>query len=111
LKLQTLYILVFTFLIGLATAQAQNTGTAKSAELEKVNLKIYPNPSHDVFSLMNDKEVKHITLFNIVGKELEQFSHKPGKQHQIIKYPKGIYIVRLYNENKEVLKVLRLRKK
>jgi len=69
---------------------------------------IYPNPTSDRFLINNDSEVSEIVVFNIVGKRIMSERHRPGLSHDVSSLDKGIYLVRMLDENKSTLKVIRL---
>lgn len=71
---------------------------------------LYPNPSTDMFKLKNDRGVAKVHLYNIVGKRIFTANHKAGKPHDISYLNKGIYLVRLVDNQNNIIKVLRLTK-
>lgn len=85
----------------------QSIATSKGAP----EIMLYPNPTQDIFYLKNDTKVERISIFNIVGKEINSFSHMPGASYDIMNMSKGLYIVRLFDANNKSLKVMRLQKK
>ena len=81
------------------------------------NLKIYPNPSSEYFSIsFNEikKEVeggvKVITVDNIVGKEVKRFAATPDNKYSLVGLKRGIYIVRIFDGQDRMIKALRLSK-
>ncbi len=72
---------------------------------------IYPNPTHDSFSIKNDTKVSEISVFNIIGKLVLSETHVQGVSHNVSELKKGIYLVRLLDEDDEIIKVIRLTKK
>lgn len=79
-------------------------------EILSDDLLIYPNPTSDRFLLNNDSEVAEIAVFNIVGKRVMSESHRPGLSHDVSSLDKGIYLVRMLDNNNSTLKVIRLTK-
>lgn len=73
-------------------------------------IRIFPNPTTDFFSVKNDDNLETIVIYNIVGKEVKRISHVAGNKYDIGFLQNGIYIVRLYDDSNKVLKVLRLNK-
>lgn len=85
----------------------------KSTELraskgETPKLSIYPNPTSDFFALKFDERVAKIVVYNWIGKQLESFSHSKGRVYNAKDLDKGIYIVRLFDKQNKLVKVLRL---
>ena len=72
---------------------------------------VYPNPCFDSFSIKNDLQVKSISIYNIVGKEVLTASHIHEGVHDVSALRKGIYLVQLLDEEAQVINVLRLTKK
>ncbi len=80
-------------------------------DIDTDDLIIYPNPTDDYFQISNDKQVKTIVMYTIVGKEIEKFDHNPGQSHNLQALSKGLYLVRLFDKNEKVLKSMRLSKR
>ncbi len=74
-------------------------------------LALFPNPTSDFFQIRNDGGVKEIALYHISGKKIKTYSHTPGKQHSIESLRKGLYLVRLFDGNGNVMKSLRVSKR
>ncbi len=90
-----------------------NTKTSTSTEDEELNekLTVYPNPTAETFKIKNDKRIASLAIYNIVGKQIEKFEHTSGKEYNIGKLRKGVYLVRLFDEQGNAIKALRLSKK
>lgn len=100
------------FLLLGASAIAQTSyGQYSSAKNPSTKSLIYPNPTFDSFSIKNDEQVAGVSVFNIIGKEVLTEKHHSGIEHNVSELKRGIYLVRLKDENDEVLKVIRLTKK
>ena len=95
-----------------------NPGLGQDIDLEAYkNLKIYPNPSSEYFSIsFNEikKEVeggvKVITVDNIVGKEVKRYTATPDNKYSLVGLKRGIYIVRIFDGQDRMIKALRLSK-
>lgn len=74
------------------------------------DLSIYPNPTTDLFRIRNDHNVAKIAVYNVVGKTLFNYNHISGKNYDVSNLQKGLYLVRLFDENDIVLSVIRLNK-
>lgn len=83
--------------------------TDNSADLE--DLVIYPNPTTDVFQIKNDANIKTVSIFNIVGRQISTINHTQGMIHDVSTLRAGMYLVRLENQNGEVVKAMRLSKR
>jgi len=84
-----------------------------STDDEELNekLAVYPNPTVETFKIKNDKKIASLALYNIVGKQIEKFDHTTGKEYNIAKLRKGVYLVRLFDAQGNAVKALRLSKK
>ena len=71
---------------------------------------IYPNPTFDTFEVTEDSNVKSIAIYNIIGKEVLTVSHTTGQFHDVSFLNEGIYLVRMLDATKEVVKVIRMTK-
>jgi hypothetical protein len=70
--------------------------TTKYDDLKKVSL--YPNPSTNHFVLNVNTE--RVQIFSITGQLVKKFEKKPSNyQYQISDLEKGIYLVKVSDEN------------
>ena len=81
------------------------------------DIKIYPNPSSEYFSISFsdvNKEfadgVKNITVDNIVGKEVKRYEATAENKYSLVGLKRGIYIVRIFDQQDRMVKALRLSK-
>lgn len=86
------------------------SGVSSTDDLDAKQIKIYPNPTSDFIQIANDNDVEKVAIYNIVGKKINTSSHFAGKSHDVSTLQKGIYLVRLFDENDQVLNVFRLNK-
>ncbi|NNF34481.1 MAG: T9SS type A sorting domain-containing protein [Saprospiraceae bacterium] len=98
-------------LITLKTASMSISNTTSIFSQEEKELIVYPNPTSDYFQVGNDTKVKKIVVYNIVGKEIKRFNHIPGRQHSVESLRNGLYLIRLFDGNGEIIKALRLSKR
>ena len=74
-------------------------------------LMLFPNPAENFFAIQNDKDVRWVNIYNIIGKLVRSDLHYVGQSHNISSLDKGIYLVRLLDQNKQSLKAIRLSKR
>ena len=86
---------------------------ASSTEFEDLNnnITIYPNPTALTMSIKEDRDVKDIYIYNLVGKKVKAFQHNPGEAHDVSDLERGIYLVKMLNKEQNILKVSRLTKR
>ena len=78
-------------------------------DLEKANIKLFPNPASDYFQLVNGEKVDQIIVYNILGKQVKYFG-KEDEIYEVSDLTKGIYMVQLIDLDTEVTKTLKLKK-
>ncbi len=80
-------------------------------DIDLSTIKIFPNPTSDMFQVKADEYVKAIGVYNVVGKLVEEMSHSMGESHNIEHLNKGMYLVRLMSEGGKVIKTMKLSKR
>jgi hypothetical protein len=75
------------------------------------DIKIFPNPAEDYFTIKNDAGVTKVGIYNIVGKEIDTYKHVIGNTYNVSNYVRGLYIVRLIDNRGKTLKSIRLNKR
>lgn len=88
---------------------AGSVGVNDIANLDAVQ--VYPNPTVDYFKIAEDSEVSKIGVFSLIGKSILLADHTPGNSYNVSDFRNGIYLVRLMDEDGEVIKVVRLSKR
>jgi len=69
---------------------------------EENNLMVFPNPSNGIFSINhNNNKPQTIEIFNIVGAKIYSATNNVKSKYDIdiSQYPKGIYFVKVYDED------------
>lgn len=90
---------------------ALTIGSTSTEEINVESIALYPNPSTDFFQIRNDDNVKHISLHSILGKKVFDMNHESEKAYNISDLGRGMYMVRMYDRDGDVIKVLRLSKR
>ena len=94
---------------------AQSVGNpSSSVEITSVNdnsVTVYPNPATSFVTFSIDLEkVGHITINNIIGKEVRKVNATTDGKYDVSDLRNGLYIIRLFDRNEELIKALRLNK-
>lgn len=92
-------------------AKSTNNGLAAlTAQEQAPNL--YPNPVTEFMRLQDDySRVKHIEIYNVVGRKLQSFSvNYSGQKYDVSHLPRGIYMVRMMDEQGAILRTQRISK-
>ena len=74
-------------------------------------ISIFPNPTTEFISVANDKNVKQITIFNLVGRKMKTFEAKSGERYDVSSLPNGMYLVQLRDYNLKVITTQRISKR
>ena len=90
-------------------ASCFGTPTEETSLLNGVAL--FPNPSFGQFTLTNNEVIKHLTIYNILGKQMKQVNYSNGDYVDVSELANGLYLVALQNKNGQTLKTLRLAKR
>ena len=119
-------ILLFTFLCfallhtsGLAqhvsgtdSSRALALLDTNNPNLQKVKIKVYPNPASDYIKLNIVSNVNKIKILNMVGKTIKRFEVSlKGEKYNISDMPKGLYLVQLLDNDDKVISTKRLNKR
>jgi hypothetical protein len=75
------------------------------------SIKIFPNPAIDYFELSDYSNVREVVISNIVGNELRRYNVYPGAKFDVGYLPGSIYLIRLIDGRRKVIKTLRLKKR
>ncbi len=79
-------------------------------QLPAANVKLYPNPVVESFSLENADEVSRVRVFSIDGRQVAIFTAAPGQTYSIADQPIGAYIVALESKTGKVFQAVEVRK-
>lgn len=95
------------------------SGAAKSTNSSLIALaaqgqvpNIYPNPVTEFMRVQDDySQVKYIEIYNVVGRKLQSFSvNYLGQKYDVSHLPRGIYMVRMMDEQGTILRTQRISK-
>ncbi len=80
-----------------------NTTPNSTLEVEKVKLRVYPNPSQGLFTVSNNSIADRVVIYNVAGRPVREFNHNNNKWYDITDLPRGTYFVRILDETKQTL--------
>ena len=89
---------------------AETSCTVSNSNIEIDDLVSYPNPTVDVFQLKNDADIPSISIYSILGKQISTLYHTKGEVHNISILRTGMYLVRLKNQDGEIVTTIRMNK-
>ncbi|HFA51013.1 MAG TPA: T9SS type A sorting domain-containing protein [Bacteroidetes bacterium] len=75
-------------------------------------LSIFPNPAIHYISINEDKNVKSITIFNLVGRKIKTFENiRKNEQYDISTLHNGMYLVQITDYSNKILATQRISKR
>jgi len=78
--------------------------------LSQPTFSLYPNPATSYFSIQGNDKVSSVEVYNLAGKMMIRWETTESNHYQIGELKNGLYLVRLLDKNKKVLKVNRMNK-
>ncbi len=95
--------------------QATWVGTAFSTptdDIEVDDVKVYPNPASDFIKISNAGGIETIEIYNLIGKKVKNFTGiSDDDTYDISGLPTGMYLIRMLDEDGELLITKRISKK
>lgn len=85
------------------------TNTFGFAGLEDV--RVYPNPATDYFSVDGVDQLKEVIVYNLVGQEVKRYKASLKAKYDVSELMRGLYLVRLVDQKEKVIKTVRLSKR
>lgn len=85
----------------------QSSGTV---DLPAANVKLYPNPVTEYFSLENAENVAAIRVFTLDGREVLRFDANSSNVYSLVGQPAGNYVMALEDKNGQPFQALELKK-
>jgi hypothetical protein len=86
-------------------------GTVGTDEQQPVaNVKLFPNPVAESFSLDNADDVHRILVFSTDGRQVADFQPNAGQFYSLADQPAGHYAVALEGKNGKIFQVISIRK-
>ena len=105
-------LLVFLFVIGISwAASAQVSIRPGSQEVDRSELRVYPNPVVDNFEITATGDVELVRVYNLVGREVKQYDYEAEQLYYVGDLPRGMYLVQLIGADNKAIITRRLNKK
>lgn len=77
----------------------------------KEEVRVFPNPATEYFSVDGLDQLKEVIVINLVGQEVKRFSASRKAKYNISELIRGLYLIRLVNDKDQVIKTVRLSKR
>ncbi|NJN78505.1 MAG: T9SS type A sorting domain-containing protein [Saprospiraceae bacterium] len=75
------------------------------------DIRVYPNPAIDYIMITDNEAVRKVWIYNILGKRVKAYDvESQGMKFDIRDLPRGMYIVRLVDNNEELVMTRRINK-
>ncbi len=100
-------------LVGQGIGRYDKSGVEqKSPEsgLSQTAFSLFPNPAISYFSIQGNDKVASVEVYNLAGKLMIRWDGNESNHYQINELKNGLYLVRLLDKNKKVIKVNRMNK-
>ncbi|WP_236975371.1 T9SS type A sorting domain-containing protein [Membranihabitans maritimus] len=78
---------------------------------EPQNIRLFPNPTTEYFSVDGVDKLKEVLVVNLVGQEVKRFSASENARYKVSDLMRGLYLVRLVNKEDKIVKTIRLSKR
>ena len=80
-------------------------------DLPKSNVKLFPNPTTDYFTLENAEGVAAMKLYSLDGREVARFENNSSNTYSIANQPIGNYVLSFEDKNGQLLQAVELHKR
>lgn len=80
-------------------------------DLPKPNVKLFPNPTTDFFTLENAEAVGFMRLYTLDGREVARFVNDPSNTYSIANQPIGNYVLSFEDKNGQLFQAVELQKR
>lgn len=78
------------------------------SEAELANIRVWPNPAIDLFSITGDSEIKRVVARDLSGKAYIDMEHTEGQVHHISEFNEQILLVSMLDASGDVIKTEKL---
>ena len=75
-------------------------------EFTTTQLEIYPNPVANTFQINSQEKINHVSIYDVQGKLIKHFNRHNASVYNIEALQKGLYLIKIKTENREVTKKL-----
>ena len=88
-----------------------NDATTNSMDFSsQEEIRIFPNPATDYFSVDGVEQLREVVVINLVGQEVKRFKASLKAKYNVSDLMRGLYLIRLIDNKEKVIKTVRLSK-
>ena len=88
-----------------------NETTTPTLDINSQEIRLFPNPAHEYFQLSNYDGVAKVMLYNIAGSLVREYVSYPDEKFEIVGQQRGMYLVRLVDRDKRIIKTMVMHKR
>ncbi len=85
-------------------------GGTSTIDLTETQVHVYPNPAADFFKVSATSEINTITLYDFLGRKVDNYNYSKEGEYDLTGVEKGIYYVACYDKKGETVSTKRLMK-
>ncbi len=91
-----------------APISAVNAAPNNSVDIDISNIELFPNPASNYFQIGNGGLVDRVDIFNLLGKNVKTVFRNDAAQYEIGDLNAGVYLVKMYDTNRKMIKTVKL---
>jgi len=77
-----------------------------------VDLAVFPNPTSEFISVSDANNIVHfVEVYSLLGKKVKSFDFLAEEKYNVGDLPKGMYLVRILDEQKSILSTKKINKR
>lgn len=106
IKIHTILFFIFTFNFLIAQSNFKKRVVHDKTPTAKIS--VFPNPTNEVFKISSESKITKIEIYNLIGKKIKTIKNDKSNTFNVSTLRNGIYLIRIFDSNNRVLKVVRL---
>lgn len=98
-------------ILGTVTATFEASTSTSTEDFFKTDaIRVYPNPTTNFFRIYQADQVDLVEVYSMVGKRVLSYNANTNGQYDVSNLSEGMYLVRLLDRERNVIKTVRLSK-
>ena len=109
MKIYTVLLFVFSFSFVVAQNSVGHDSKIKPTKRSITSeISVFPNPAIDVFNIESKIKIEKVEIYSLIGKKIKCIRNLNGNSFEVSDLRNGIYLLRIFDSKKKVIKVQRL---